>query len=191
MKKYTKVLALALALTLLLSMNVFAADVGYTVTATGGSGAEATDATAENFDLTAPAETGKMYLLLVLDASKDQGIPTASNILYVNQATASGSAVFFDNVYPSKIVDSNIYLAGGPALTQIALLDAADPEYPFGDINKDKRVNIQDVIRLLNHVNKSNKLADTTGCDINSDTRVNIQDVIRLLNHVNKSDKLY
>ena len=61
----------------------------------------------------------------------------------------------------------------------------------LGDVNEDGRVNIQDVIRLLNHVNNSSPFVDAHHCDINNDSRVNIQDVIRLLNHVNNSSKLY
>lgn len=61
----------------------------------------------------------------------------------------------------------------------------------LGDVNEDGRVNIQDVIRLLNHVNNSSPFVDAHYCDINNDSRVNIQDVIRLLNHVNNSSKLY
>ena len=61
----------------------------------------------------------------------------------------------------------------------------------LGDVNEDGRVNIQDVIRLLNHVNNSSPFVDAQHCDINNDSRVNIQDVIRLLNHVNNSSKLY
>lgn len=63
--------------------------------------------------------------------------------------------------------------------------------YLIGDINKDKKVNIQDVIKLLNHVNKTAPIADDYLCDINNDSKVNIQDVIRLLNHVNKSKPIY
>lgn len=61
----------------------------------------------------------------------------------------------------------------------------------LGDVNKDGRVTIADVIRLLNHVNKSDPFDDASHCDINGDNRVTIADVIRLLNHVNKSDPLY
>lgn len=60
----------------------------------------------------------------------------------------------------------------------------------LGDVNGDGKINIQDVIRLLNHVNKSDVFADASHCDINQDGKINIQDVIRLLNHVNKSDPL-
>ena len=60
----------------------------------------------------------------------------------------------------------------------------------LGDVNGDGVVNIQDVVRLLNHVNKRNVFADASHCDINQDGIVNIQDVVRLLNHVNKRDPL-
>ena len=61
-------------------------------------------------------------------------------------------------------------------------------QWAKGDVNHDTKVNINDVVRLLNHVNKSNVLTDTYGCDFTGDGKVNINDVIRLLNHVNKSN---
>lgn len=63
--------------------------------------------------------------------------------------------------------------------------------YLLGDVNCDGSVDIQDVIRLLNHVNNSDVINGSYGCDINADKSVDIQDVIRLLNHVNNSDVLY
>lgn len=63
--------------------------------------------------------------------------------------------------------------------------------YMLGDINEDGSINIQDVIRLLNHVNNSNTISNTKHCDINKDGAVNIQDVIRLLNHVNNNQPLF
>ena len=63
--------------------------------------------------------------------------------------------------------------------------------YMLGDINEDGSINIQDVIRLLNHVNNSNTISDAKHCDINKDGAVNIQDVIRLLNHVNNNKPLF
>lgn len=52
-----------------------------------------------------------MYLVLVLS---EEGVPKNGNILYVNQETADGEGVTFDNVYPMEIGEENsyIYMAG-------------------------------------------------------------------------------
>ena len=78
------------------------------------------------------------------------------------------------------------------AVTVVSVPVVQDIEiYMLGDINEDGSINIQDVIRLLNHVNNSNTISDTKHCDINKDGAVNIQDVIRLLNHVNNNKPLF
>ena len=54
---------------------------------------------------------GGMYLILVLS---EDGVPTADNILYVNQGTAGDGKVAFDNVYPKEIPEtaSFVYMSG-------------------------------------------------------------------------------
>lgn len=48
-----------------------------------------------------------MYLVLVLS---EEGVPKNGNILYVNQETADGEGVTFDNVYPMEIGEENSYI---------------------------------------------------------------------------------
>ena len=185
MKKYTKVLALALALTMLLSMSVFAAD--YEVNGETGTSAVLDG---EKFNLTTPAENGKMYLLLVL--SGGESIPTASNILYVNQKTAEGSSITFENVYPKSIANSTIYLAGGSAgLTKIGAVEVAAPAFKLGDVNGDGEVNILDYQRLYAHLDNSNALgANIARGDVNQNGEVDILDLQRLYAHLDGSNLL-
>ena len=112
-----------------------------------------------NFALTySGAQAGGMYLVLVLS---DEDVPTASNILYVNQETAEGTSVSFDNVYPTKIQDSFIYLAGtGMEYTKLGKINANVEESTGtkGDVNEDGVVDIVDLQRLFAHLNGSNLL---------------------------------
>ena len=113
---------------------------------------------------------------------------------------ASGSVPYSQN-YSFPAVPAGTYTLKvekkGHVTREYAIAVASDPVvqdikiYMLGDINEDGSINIQDVIRLLNHVNNSNTISDTKHCDINKDGAVNIQDVIRLLNHVNNNKPLF
>lgn len=144
MKKYIRILVLALALSSLLCMSVFAAGTIDEVSKTDDP--EAANVTIENqanlkgedklaLSYNGGVENaGAMYLLLVLDDTgyQNDGVPTAGNIKYVNQATANAQGVAtFESVYPSDITKSTIYLAGGDlgGLTDIVNID---PETPAG-----------------------------------------------------------
>lgn len=174
MKKYTKVLALALALTMMLSMSVFAGTIdkvdnraGYTETVTvtapdGGSVAEK-----DKIKVTYDGNTANaMYLLLILEAGKS--IPDKDNILYVNQETAdaNGDVTFGGGeypVYPKDIVNSTIWLAGGDfaqgvdplGLTAVADITPKGPSFIWGDADQTQSVNIMDALAILWHVDPS------------------------------------
>jgi len=165
-KKYTKVLALALALTMLLSMSVFAAgtidEVSKTddpeaakVTIENQANLKGEDKLALSYD-GGVGNAGAMYLLLVLDDEgfEDEGVPTAGNIKYVNQATADAQGVAtFDSIYPSDITKSTIYLAGGSlgGLTDIVNIDPEAPEYAWGDVDLSTIVDTTDAMLTLRH----------------------------------------
>ncbi len=95
-----------------------------------------------------------------------------SDVVVIINGIVSGQNIDFDSM--NGIIEIKDMLVGGI----------------IGDITGDDVINIQDVIRLLKHINNSNPINDTSYCDINSDGRVNIQDVIRLLKHVNNSEPL-
>lgn len=144
-----------------------------------------------NFALTySGAQAGGMYLVLVLS---DEDVPTASNILYVNQETAEGTSVSFDNVYPTKIQDSFIYLAGtGMEYTKLGKINANVEESTGtkGDVNEDGVVDIVDLQRLFAHLNGSNLLVNLLAGDVNGDGAVDIVDLQRLFAHLNGSNLL-
>lgn len=180
MKKYMKVLALALALTMLLSMSVFAADFEVTgVTAT-------IDEELPKFDLETAAEDG-MYLLLILNGTDT--LPDKDNILYVNQENASGGTVSFKGVYPKDIADSTIYLAGEALdkLTPVGAITLLEPEYTLGDVDKNTAVDMDDVVALLRHVLKAEEITDSAALaagEVEVDGELNMDDVVKLMKYV-------
>ena len=184
MKKYTKVLALALALTMLMGMSVFAAD--YTVPGKEGTGTSAV-IDGDAFNLTTNAEDGEMYLLLVL--AGDAVLPDKDNILYVNQETAEGDTVTFENVYPKSIANSTIYLAGGnlDGLTPIGTIEVAAPAFIKGDVDLNSAVEINDVVTLLRHVLDAKVITDASSLaagEVTNDSTLDINDVVKLLRYV-------
>ena len=134
MKKYTKVLVLVLVISILMSMNAFAAG---TIKAVAKVDPEDTkvniiEKDTTQFGITYSGKNGDMYLLMVLDDAKlaeNNGVPTASSILYVNQATVAGGTADFNTVYPKDITQSKVYLAGGDLgeLTPIATITPDGP----------------------------------------------------------------
>ena len=61
-----------------------------------------------------------------------------------------------------------------------------DPEssYELGDVNKDRKLNVTDVIGLTNYIMNPDANVDILLYDTNSDGNVNVTDVIRLVNKI-------
>lgn len=118
MKKYMRVLILALVLTALMCLPAFA---GYD-SATPVNASTTIEGFSQGVEkLTSITQTGvqanEQYLLLVLDDSYGVDYPTDDNILFVDQAQATaGGVVTFNNgglgIYPSVAKNSTVYLAG-------------------------------------------------------------------------------
>ena len=211
MKKYTKVLALALALTMMLSMSVFAEgtigsaapviEYAEEVTIGAADGEEgyvgkdklsvAYNGTAEN----------AMYLLLVLTDTYDPNDPEAeplseSYIKYVNQATADANGdVTFDKVYPADIVDSVVYLAGGDftsgltAVANITKYEVPKPDGMKGDVDLNGEVTAGDATLLLRHIAKITTITDAqalANAEVTGDTELAAADATKILRYVAK-----
>jgi len=195
-KNLKRVLILLVVLSLTLGMTSFAAagdpETIKNIEVVDASKTAATYADGDvKFALTySGAQANGMYLVLVLS---EEGVPTASNILYVNQETAGGTSVSFDNVYPTNIQDSYIYLAGtGMAYTKLGKINAngAVSSGAKGDVNEDGVVDIVDLQRLFAHLNGSNLLTNLLAGDVNGDGAVDIVDLQRLFAHLNGSNLL-
>jgi hypothetical protein len=135
------------------------------------------------------AENGSYYLVLVLD--DDTGIPTADNIVYIDQLTASGDSVTF-NIYPSRLEPGKAYtigLSGSDAnltgLTQVASYRYY-VAYTLGDVNNDGTIDVSDVMAVINHIVEITSLsgnqllaADTTGNQV-----VDVSDAMKIVNYI-------
>lgn len=191
MKHGIRKLALLLVLVLLLSAMALAAGdtdrATVTVTATNAT-LEFNDSAQTNLTLTKTDVTdGGMYLVLVL-AGKENGtplVPTEDNILYINQATASGSTVTFDNVYPSSIQNSTVYLSGTD-LKGLTKMGEISSTVTVGDVNGDGKINTIDVTRILRSLAGALDLSENEKAagDVNGDGQVNTIDVTRLLKYL-------
>lgn len=166
MKHRVRKLALLLVLALLLSTLALAADKA-TVTPVNGAELKFIDSSQNNLTLTQTGVTdGGMYLVLVLAGEEKDGVPlvpTENNILYINQTTADETGtVTFDNVYPSSIKDSTVYLSGTglDGLTKMGFIDLL---VKLGDLDGDGSISAFDATRVLQYC------ANIDGIEINED----------------------
>ena len=139
MKHGIRKLALVLVLALLLSTAALAADKATVTPVNNNVTLEFKDESQNNLRLTTQQTSNGMYLVLVLAGEEgDDGtplVPTESNILYINQTTADSSgSVTFDNVYPSTIKDSTVYLSG-TGLTGLTKMGSTDLLVMLGDVD--------------------------------------------------------
>lgn len=190
MKHCVRKLALVLVLALLLSTLTLAADDTdrATVTVTDSSATLVfNDSTQSNLTLTKTGVTdGGMYLVLVL-AGKEDGdtplVPTEDNILYINQATADENGIVtFDNVYPSRIQDSTVYLSG-TGLTGLTKMGFVDLKVTPGDVDGNSELEVYDALLVLQ---KGTGLITMTeeqelAADVNGDGSVDQYDALLIL----------
>ena len=182
MKHGIRKLALVLVLALLLSTAALAAGATVEIkdVAAGGSVAFHEGSTTQLTVTKSDAQEGGMYLVLVLAGKEDDGtplVPTAKNILYINQTTATeDGTVTFDNVYPSAIKDSTVYLSG-TGLTGLTKMGFIDLLVMLGDVDGSGTVSAFDATKVLQYC------AHIAGVDINTDAaKVNVGDQISAYN---------
>ena len=182
MKHGIRKLALVLVLALLLSTAALAAGATVEIkdVAAGGSVAFHEGSTTQLTVTKSDAQEGGMYLVLVLAGKEDDGkplVPTAKNILYINQTTATeDGTVTFDNVYPSAIKDSTVYLSGTglDGLTKMGFIDLLAM---LGDVDGSGTVSAYDATKVLQYC------AHIAGVEINIDAaKVNVGDQISAYN---------
>lgn len=165
-------------------------------------GTEYTDyyANAVKFDVKADNLTeNQQYLLLVLKGGADgsaPSVPTAGNIAYIDQMAAQNGSVSF-TAYPKELTKGtyHVYLVGSGtafAQSQVASFEY-DKKYTLGDVNEDGKVNINDVLSLLNYIAKKGTLSENglLAADVDRNGVANINDVLKILNYItNKIDTL-
>lgn len=183
MKRLMRSLLLAAALTVVLCVSALAADSPkggiYDIQGSGaaltpksesgaviapGSGGEITSgyyADAVKFDVTANSLVNdQQYLLLVI---KGEGVPTAENIAYIDQAAAQNGSVSFA-AYPSALTKGtyHVYLVGADkpfAESKVATFQY-DQRYTLGDVNEDGVINTLDALAILQNAAELKTLTD-------------------------------
>ena len=118
-------------------------------------GKEYTDyyANAVKFDVKAENLTDdQQYLLLVL---KGEGVPTAENIAYIDQAAAQNGSVSFI-AYPKELTKGtyHVYLVGAGktfAESKVATFQC-DQRYTLGDVTEDGEILVNDAQLILNYL---------------------------------------
>lgn len=187
MKHKVRKLALVLALALLLSTLALAADANAEIIQVEDSSISL-QFNANNLSMTLTKTgltRGGMYLVLVLKGTDT--VPTESNILYINQATADGDGtVTFDNVYPSSLVDSTVYLSG-TGLAGLTKMGEIDLKVMLGDISDDGNCDAVDATFILqNVVGGSGSFTDQQkmAADVNGDGYVDAVDATLILQKI-------
>lgn len=196
MKKFLKVFAMVLILALALSMTAAAAAPGDkpTITPTPGPVTFTDDTcTIMNVEFTnAALQNGKEYMIWVIAADADgKYIPTASSILYIGQAAASGTTFTFNGVYPKEIADSAVMLSG-PGLEAIDTADGVQDglytlatikvPYKLGDVDLDGDITGADAVLMNKHLAGGDQLTGTNklAADIDKDGDITGADAVRL-----------
>ena len=206
MKRLMRSLLLAAALTVVLCVSALAADsepvkggiYGITGSATltpdtaattqTVDGKEYTDyyANAVKFGVAANSlEDNQQYLLLVL---KGEGVPTAENIAYIDQAAAQNGSVSF-TAYPKELTKGTyyVYLVGAGktfAESKVATFQC-DQRYTLGDVDDSGVITVQDALLTLRHAADLDTLTGTKflAADVNSSGVVDITDALLILRY--------
>lgn len=155
------------------------------------------------------AASGQMTVLLIEKGADADGI-TEDEILYINQAGANGNDTFGAmGVKGGALEEGKVYTlkigsdADGFTLLSFDIdLTAQEIEDVWGDVNKDKIVNAQDVLKLVRHTSKIETIvydaedADKNAaelvarCDITLEGDINAQDVLKLVRHTSKIETI-
>ena len=147
---------------------------------------------AKKFSLTCKALTGKYSLVLLLDETNGvTGIPTESNLQYIDQVTIQENQATF-NIIPRAMTDGatyNVYVSTNGengSLTKVASFQyGPKPEYTLGDIDENSEIDIRDALIALRASAKIITLTERQikAADVNRDNEVDIRDALLLLRY--------
>ena len=158
-----------------------------------GSGGEITSgyyADAVKFDVTANSLVNdQQYLLLVI---KGEGVPTAENIAYIDQAAAQNGSVDF-TAYPKELTKGtyHVYLVGAGktfAESKVASFKC-DQKYTLGDVNEDSMIDVRDAMDVIYHIVGTKTLSETQKLAANvvrggSDDAINVKDAMQIIYYI-------
>lgn len=144
-------------------------------------------ANAVKFDVTASElKEGQQYLLLVL---KGEGVPTAENIAYIDQAAAQNGSVSF-TAYPKELTKGTyyVYLVGAGktfAESKVATFQC-DQRYTLGDVTEDGEILVNDAQLILNYLVEKATLTPVQilAADVTHDGEILVNDAQLILNYL-------
>ena len=167
---------------------------GFVLTVEGGTGDGGFYANANKFKLTCTGLSGQYSLVLLLKEGADQsegtkGIPTESNLQYIDQQNIAAQKATFD-LFPKSLERGvyNVYVSTDRVkLEKVASFEYNEkPKYTLGDVNEDGEVNVNDVSLLLLYLVQKEQLSASqlSAADVNGDGEVTVNDVSTLLLHL-------
>lgn len=126
----------------------------------------------------------QQYLLLVL---KGEGVPTADNIAYIDQAAAQNGSVSFA-AYPKELTKGtyHVYLVGGGTAFNAAKPDATfqcDQKYILGDADSSGTVDVNDAVKILKCIVGNDTFTDLQrlAADADKNGDVDVNDAVKIL----------
>lgn len=145
-------------------------------------------ANAVKFDVKAQNLTGnQQYLLLVI---KGEGVPTAENIAYIDQAAAQNGSVSFA-AYPKELTKGtyHVYLVGGGTAFNSANPAATfqyDKKYKLGDVDENNRITTSDAVEILQSIVGKKTLTETQrlAADVDGNNSITAGDAVYILQFI-------
>ena len=132
-------------------------------------------------------EDNQQYLLLVL---KGEGVPTAENIAYIDQAAAQNGSVSF-TAYPKELTKGTyyVYLVGGGTAFNAANPAATfqyDKKYKLGDVDGNNSISVNDALFVLQAVAHSRALEGIAklAADTDKNGSISVNDALFILQAV-------
>ena len=176
--------------------NLKSLDKRYTLTAADGNNdGSGFYAIASTFTLECKELTGNYSLVLLLDETNGvTGIPTESNLQYIDQVTIQENQATF-NIIPRAMTDGatyNVYVSTNGengALTKVASFQyGTKPPYTLGDANLDNEVDVSDAVYVLRYIANLIDLGTTEmkAADANRDNVVDVSDAVTILRYIAK-----
>ncbi len=206
MKRRILALLLAVLTLTMLTAAVFAEDAkgaynlsaikNYTLT-TEGNGDGGFYANASKFTLECKELTGDYSLVLLLDETDGvTGIPTVSNLQYIDQVTIKEKEATF-TIIPKAMTDGatyNVYVSTNGengSLTKVASFQyGTKPPFELGKVNNDDVIDSRDALLVLQHAAKLTGY-ELTGsallaADVNQDGSADSRDALLILQYAAK-----
>ena len=146
---------------------------------------------AKKFSLTCKALTGKYSLVLLLDETSGvTGIPTESNLQYIDQVTIQENQATF-NIIPRAMTDGatyNVYVSTDKVtLKKVASFEYGEkPKYRLGDVDNDGEIAAYDASLILQHTVNLIDLTGNPAADVDKDGEIAAYDASMILQYLVK-----